>query len=177
MYDHAQIVDWLGVHTVAKAQPYCRSVSHVSWTDNTLAGRVQLAPWRSHTSLVPRTAATNASQRPFTQERDVAGQEPTAKPAADARQSQDQHARPDSQSSTHEASAAETYALMRGFDAIANPCGSLGQKHRTCEALPTAISQKLSQQDAAAISKSTCAAGAPGKSGSSTTNSVPEVGP
>ena len=41
MYDHAQIVDWLGVHTVAKAQPYCRSVSHVSWTDNTLAGRVQ----------------------------------------------------------------------------------------------------------------------------------------
>jgi len=41
VYDHAQITDWLGAHTVAKARPYCHSVSHVSWTDNTLNGRVQ----------------------------------------------------------------------------------------------------------------------------------------
>jgi superfamily II DNA or RNA helicase len=41
VYDHAQITDWLGAHTVAKARPYSRAVSQVSWTGNTLYGRVQ----------------------------------------------------------------------------------------------------------------------------------------
>jgi len=51
VYDHAQITDWLGAHTVAKARSYSRSVSHVSWTDNVLDGRVQgtdRQPYRVH---------------------------------------------------------------------------------------------------------------------------------
>jgi len=43
VYNHAQITDWLGAHTVAKARPYYRSVSHVFWSDNVLNGRVQAA--------------------------------------------------------------------------------------------------------------------------------------
>ncbi len=51
VYDHAQITDWLGAHTVAKARSYSRSVSHVSWSDNVLNGRVQgteRQPYRVH---------------------------------------------------------------------------------------------------------------------------------
>ena len=53
-YDHAQIADWLGAHTVAKARPYLHAVSHVSWAENTLSGKVQgtqRQPYRVHVNF------------------------------------------------------------------------------------------------------------------------------
>ena len=50
-YDRAQITDWLGAHTVAKAQRYRHAVSQVAWADNTLSGKVQgtqRQPYRVH---------------------------------------------------------------------------------------------------------------------------------
>jgi hypothetical protein len=41
LYDQAQITDWLGAPTVAKAQRYLNAVSQLSWTDDTLSGKVQ----------------------------------------------------------------------------------------------------------------------------------------
>jgi superfamily II DNA or RNA helicase len=41
IYDEAQITDWLGAYTVAKARSYLDAVSQVSWTDDTLSGQVQ----------------------------------------------------------------------------------------------------------------------------------------
>ena len=40
-YDHAQITEWLGAQTVAKAQRYLPWVSQLAWGRGTLTGKVQ----------------------------------------------------------------------------------------------------------------------------------------
>ena len=40
-YDHAQITEWLGAHTVAKGQGYLHAVSRLAWTQDALTAKVQ----------------------------------------------------------------------------------------------------------------------------------------